>query len=469
MNEFYRDLWLKAQANAKREYEEEYDKDSWDEADKYEREDYVFAEYDRLRKERENMAQRDPKTGRFVSTKNNNETINNTTTNTTNNVKENDDMMNKTMTKAEERTMKLAQSGYNTDNLFNLTLSVPFGKEVRILVDGKEVTVPTTTLETTATAYGNHVVSGLARNFGVPTFVASNGDVCDAETGEVLVKVNDPIAQSIINDGYVKNSKLFRRYVLAHTMKLLEYVDRKNPNRKGWEAGFKDMYGYGYCFEMLKEELHTLAKLQKEDPEYFAERTRFFNGDVVVATLNDYLYRLKKYCNKQMRENPKKYKGQAYVKLARYGNVLVKDLDTKVYEPIKMGIEFVKSAAEANDYSRMERKFNEFMSKYYNKLPYETPKCAVFKDAYKGAGAYFSLQNMIRFHGVDVVGGCRGKYYCEEYLSKLLNGEYKNEVWRFHQLLVETIENNNFDLRRSIAEGHNAPGTVSEKADRYRR
>ena len=441
MNEFYRDLWLKAQEIAKRNYEEEWGEGSWDDADKYEREDYAFAKYDELRKERENM------------------NGNNVTTNTTNNnvnEKEND-IMNKTMTKAEERTMKLVQAGVNVDNFFNLNLQIPFGKEVRILVDGKEVTVPTTTMETTATAYGNHVVgSDLVNQFV---------DICKMGN-EAFGYTNDPIAQSIINDGYVKNSKLFRRWILAHTFKLLEYVDRKDSRRKGWEAGFKDMYSYGYQFEMLKDELHTLAKLQKEDPEYFEERTKFFNGDVVVATLEDFLYRLKKYCKKQMRENPKKYRGQAYVKLARYGCVLVKDLNAKVYGNILTGIANVKIAAKEGTYRDIEKAFNDFMSKYYNKLPYETPKCAAFKDAYKGIGAFESLKNMVRFHGV-VLEGATNKYGSETILYNLLFGEYKKETWRFHNLLVETIKYNNFDLRRSIAEGNAAPNTTSEKADRY--
>jgi hypothetical protein len=458
MNEFYKDLWIKAQENAKKEYEEEWCEGSWDDADKYEREDYAFAEYDRLRKERENMIQRDSK-GRFVSTKKatNNETINNTT----NNVKENDNMMNKT--NAEKRMETLRNNGVNVDNFFNLSMQIPMGAEVKIIVDGKEMVVPA--------FHGNEngiIGNGFVGNFSAPTIVASNGDICNAETGEVLVMANDPIAQSIVNDGYVKNSSLFRRWIFAKTMKMLGYVDRRNPNRKGWEACMKDCYSYGYQFEMMADELHTLAKLklQKEDREYFAERTKFFNGDVAVALLEDYLYRLKKYCKKQMRENPRKYRGEQYVKLARYGNVLVKDLNNKVYIPIEMGIDDVRDAVRNNSYILIEKAFRDFMNQLYNKLPYDTPKCATWKDAFKGAGAYYSLQNACRWHGV-VLKNCVHKYDSELRLEELLNGEYRNEVWRFHNLLVETLEYNNFDLRRSIAEGNCAPNTVSNRAERY--
>ena len=455
-NELERELWMKAQEIARQKYNEEWGTGAWEmQTDKYERQDWVHTEYERLVEEHKNMAQMRDSKGRFISNKGNNET-----TNKNLNERGNDTMERKN--NAEVRMNKLAEAGVDTNNFFNINLQVPFGKEVRILVDGKEMVVPTNTnvIRTETGLVGTYT--------GVPAFVSSNGDVCNAETGEVLVMANDPIAQSIIEDGYVKNSKLFRRWITAHTFKMLNYEAWRNPNRKGWEACMKDRYAYGYQFEMLKDELHTLAKLQKEDPEYFAERTMFFNGDVVVATLNDYLYRLKKYVKKQMKENPRTYRREPYCKLARYGNVLIKDLDDNVYIPIQERINVIESVVKADRYDLLEKEFNIFMNKFYNKLPYETPKCAVFKDAFKGAGAYYSLQNMIRFHNV-VLRGYLGKYDSETRLKALLNGEYKNEVWKFHQLLVDTIAYNNFDLRKSIANGNAAPGTHSDKADYYKR
>ena len=338
-------------------------------------------------------------------------------------------------------------------------MNIPFGAEVKILVNNEEMVIPAQ----------NPTVEGFV--LGGRKVEMCNGDLVDSLTGEVVMMGahHDSIAQNIINDGYVKNSKLFRRWITAHTFKMLNYTAWRNPNRTGWEACMKDCYSYAYQFEQMADELHTLAKLQREDPEYFEERTKFFNGDVAVALLEDYLYRLKKYVKKQMRENPKAYRGQAYVKLAKYGNVLVKDLDVKVYAPIQNGINDLKCVVKSGSgYTLIERTFRDFMSKLYNKLPYETPKCAVWKDAFKGAGAYYTLQNLIRFHGINTLGGCRGKYECEEHLVNLLNGEYRNEVWRFHQLLVDTIKYNNFDLKKSIAEGNCAPNTTSSVARRYK-
>lgn len=44
------ELWKKAQKMAKEEYEENYG--NWEEADKYEREDFVWAAYEKLKGEK---------------------------------------------------------------------------------------------------------------------------------------------------------------------------------------------------------------------------------------------------------------------------------------------------------------------------------------------------------------------------------------------------------------------------------
>ena len=441
-------LWKEAQRIAREKYNEEYGGDSWEEADKYEREDWVWAEFEVLVKGKENN--------------------NNKTTNTNSIKKENDIMENRKMTNADVRMETLKANGVNVDNFFNLNLQIPFGAEVRLTVDGKEMVVPANTVVNGVSVGNRMVENGFVLGGRIVEFY--NGDLLDSMTGKVLFTgvdkdaEIDPIAQSIIEDGYVKNSKLHRRWITAQTFRMLDYVSWRDSRRKGWEACMKDRYAYGYQFEQMADELHTLAKLQKEDPEYFAERTMFFNGKVVVDLLCDYLYRLEKYVKKQMRENPRKYRGEEYVKLARYGNVLIKDLEREVYGKIKAGITYVKWAVEENNYALIEKRFNEFMNKYYNKLPYETTKCAQWKDAFKGSGSFYSLQNLIRWHNV-ILRGCTNKYDSEAMLNSLLYGEYKNDVWKFHQLLVDTIAYNDFDLKKSIANGNAAPNTKSDKAE----
>ena len=374
---------------------------------------------------------------------------NKTNNNNLNKEKENDTMMNRKMNAKEMRREALKTNGINVDNFFDLSLRVPFGAEVRIVVDGKEMVVP---------AQNPTISSGLV--FNGRNVEINNGDLIDSETAEVLfVDVdNDPIAQGIIENGYVKNAKLFRRWITAQTFRMLSYKNWRDPKRTGWEACMKDCFNYNYQFTMMLEEIRVLSILQKEDIEAFLERTHFFNGNVVVATLNDYKYRLENYIKQQRREKTRKYRQQEYVKLARYGNVFVKELDEKVYTPIQKRIDSISYAVKCNNYEQMYKLLKEFMEKAYNKLPYDTPKSQTWKDAFKASGAYYTLLNLIRFHNV-LIKNCEDKYESELHLNQLLDDVFNGEEWRFHKLLVNTIEYNNFDLCKSIAEGNCAPNT----------
>ena len=374
--------------------------------------------------------------------------------NTNNNLNKGENTMKKTA--YEQRMEKLHENGINVDNFFDLSLRIPLNAEVKITVNGKEMTIGQP-----VTQIGNGIAYGT-----------------DAQLTETVIGLpstwdieNDPVAQKIMENGYVKNTMIFRRWIFAQTMRLLNYKSWSNPNRTGWECGVKDLYSYNYQFEMMLEEIRVLAILQKEDTEAFEERSHFFNGDVVVWTLRDYYNRLQKYINKQAREKKRCYKGQPYVKLARYGSVLIKDLREKVYNPMEQAIAHVEYEANYGTYASMYHHLRIFVKDYYNKLPHQTTKCNVWKDAFKGSGAFYSLLNAVRFHEGFITDDNGIKYYgleADKYLHTLLDGEYKHDVWKFHELLKKMIKENDFDLHRSIAQGHNAPGTsVDQRVKKY--
>lgn len=507
-------LWKLAQELAKENFKEEHDcaweelEDSWmGDIDKYEREYRVHSMFEKIIKDENNLRtnnlkmikgewhMRDTKTGNFYKAT---ETNNNTNT-TLNKEKENKTMKNT----REMREAKLQEMGIDTTRFFNLSLQVPFNTEVKITVGEKEVDFYEVDINSFSDdaksiyrlkkinddlikeATDNYVLDGylevdkalknMIQKHGIEKEIKEitayykaveedrknrkkHNDI-SAELNPLVYLADDPIAQSIMEQGYVNNHRLFRRFVLAHTMRMLNYQAWGNTNRKGWEACMKDCFAYEYQFKMMMDEFKVLYKLQKEDIEAFKERTHFFNGNVLVATMEDYLYRLKKYIDKTRKERKRTYKGEEYVKLARYGNVLIKDLDEKVYKYIHHYINTVKSYAESDYYYGMYKTLVEFMDTAYNKLPYDTTKCSVWKDAYKASGAFYSLQNMIRFHNC-LIKNCDDKYESEQHLYDLLD-VFKGEEWRFHKVLVDTIERNNFNLNESIRNGNNAIGTSS--------
>ena len=87
------------------------------------------------------------------------------------------------------------------------------------------------------------------------------------------------------------------------------------------------------------------------------------------------------------------------------------------------------------------------------KLPYETSKCKSWKDAFKGAGAYYTLQNLIRFHGVRViVGGQKSSLSYSETLLEVKRREYDGEWWRLFAFMKKLIDDNKFDFNKRMKE-----------------
>ena len=75
-------------------------------------------------------------------------------------------------------------------------------------------------------------------------------------------------------------------------------------------------------------------------------------------------------------------------------------------------------------------------------------------DAYKGAGAFFTMQNLIRFHGcrfVDEYGVHHDKERSYAWLQKK-NEEYRFDGWRMIGLLRKFLKDNHIDICKKMAE-----------------
>jgi hypothetical protein len=312
------------------------------------------------------------------------------------------------MTK-KERMEKLSNAGVNTGKYFTLNVNeaIPVGAKIHIVVDKD----------------GNYVPE--------------------------IVKENDSIFNMIIEDGYVRNTKLHRRFVMAQMFQMLNYVSY-DKKYSGYNDCLKRMYGYDYTLKMMMEEIRVLSKLEVRDDESFNERIHFFNKDVVVAVMEDYLEKLKKYVEALPDRN---CKGIPYKRIKRR-DVFVADLDKKIYAPVRVHIFAVK---HAKNYAQIYNALEKF-ARSYIKLPFDTAKSKVWIDAYKGAGAYYTLKNLVMFHdceiitepygiaihGVDAVHYLEGKPY-----------EYEGEGWRMFALMKKVIKDNNFDFQARMEEIYN--------------
>ena len=250
------------------------------------------------------------------------------------------------------------------------------------------------------------------------------------------------IAYNVVVDKQVDNKKLFRRWIMAQTFRMMYEPTYRYDRRRGyvketgWDNYLRNRYDYKYQFSMMLEEFKTLNKLSVKDKEEFEERSNFFNKDVAAATCKHYIKQFKDYVNSNKND-------KCVVKLAQYGECSLLEVAAIIakLESIIVDINYSENYAEL--YSNL----NRFM-KVMNKIPADTPKCPEWKTAFKGNGAYYTLKNMILFHGC-LLRGCINKQESMNLLTDCLE-HYKGEYWRFHSMLKDTIELNNFDLRASI-------------------
>ena len=306
-----------------------------------------------------------------------------------------------------ERMNKLNNAGVNTGKYFTLDLpeGIPAGGKIHVVIDENGVAVPMVMKENN----------------------------------------NDPILNQIIEDGYVRNTKLHRRFVMAQMFQMLNFVSYDGRDN-GYNACLRKMYGYDYTFKMMLEEVRVLSKLVERDYETFKERAHFFDRETISAVIEDYLEELKKYVDKLPIH---KCKGVPYKKVKGI-NIFVADFDKKLYFPVR---DYAWKVKCAKNYNAVYNVLCDFMRNMV-KLPYYTKKSAAWIDAYKGEGAFYTLKNLVMFHNCGIkVDKFDIKYGAAA--VHCLNGkldEYKGEGWRMFALMKKVISDNNFDFKKRMEE-----------------
>lgn len=329
------------------------------------------------------------------------------------NKKENKDMMNNRKNKKENRVAALKAGGMDTGKYFSISLpeGLQPGAKINITIDEN----------------------------GISVF---DGDENNIKTNSTLTPDEKALLNQVCVDGYVKNSKLHRRWVMAQMFRMLNY-ESYDGKRFGYDAYLNDNYGYMYQFDMILEEIRVLGKLQERDVKEFNKRKRFFNDQVVADLISDYKNKLCKYIEKLP---IKKCKGVPYKKICGK-NIFIDDIIQKIYTPFNnASYNVISIITHDTDYTKLYLVLKRFvkLAKQY-KLPFETPKCKKWKNAYKGAGSYYTLMNMVKFHNCRANGmyGLDGVYFIE-----MLTDQYgeAEEYYKLFAFLKKTIEDNNFDF-----------------------
>ena len=274
-------------------------------------------------------------------------------------------------------------------------------------------------------------------------FVASN------RNGNLeILSDDDPIFQYITTSGTVPNRKLFRRWVMAQMFHMLSVKNGATNEPIGF-TNILHRRGYEYSWKQLQDELYAQVKMhQHDDIENFIDRNHFFNKHVAYAMAMHYIKELKKIVNNK---KVKKCKGVPYVTIGGR-HIFKTDVHKKLYSPLLNLAWAINSSQNPEALFYAVQNFN----KQREKLNWNTPQCPKWVDAYKGAGAYFTLQNMIRFHGCFLWNDENQRLSKSQSLVFLDQkaGTYAQEGWRLLGLLKKAITDNNIEIEAKVASWH---------------
>lgn len=262
----------------------------------------------------------------------------------------------------------------------------------------------------------------------------------------------DAVGKKIVEGGYVSNWKLFRRWVMSQMFHMLRQMETGRDT-------FNEILqrkGYEYQWSVIEREMYAQMKMSKHgDTKNAGSRNFWFNGMLIYEIAEDYIKKLEYYIENNLKnkyDSKKTYKhtckGMPYVRLQNK-DIFVADLEKKVYAPLKeLAVEmYAKDTYE--DVYKAVKKFN----KIRKHLAWKTKQSDLFISAYKGSGSYYTMRNLIMFHGARFKNGSR-KMSEAKSLEKLdkLALEYSNEGWRMLGVLKQLIKDNDISVQGKIDE-----------------
>jgi len=218
-----------------------------------------------------------------------------------------------------------------------------------------------------------------------------------------IFEEDDPILNEIKKGGFVRNPELFRRWITAQTWSLI-------CNKQSWTEAVRKRYNISYVFRQTKQELRLQIKLMNKGIEN-DHRYSFFSLD----DMKDIFWNLASY------------------------NYSVKN---EKFTSLRNAIMASKSRKELLDViSSCNWWFRN--SEYY--------KPRRWLNSFKGAGAYYTLQNLIRTHGL-VLPNCADmneslKVVEDVYNSIMSYDAYQRRWDILMSLLVNAVHKTNFELK----------------------
>lgn len=250
----------------------------------------------------------------------------------------------------------------------------------------------------------------------------------------------DEIENSIISDGYIPNTNLWRRWIMAQMLR--NYRDKSGNSTfdKHFISGSK----YKYAWETTLNEMKALSHLTGKE---LNKRERFFNLNVTKEMANEYYLRLKKV----IATLPVQKRGNTEFKHIPWSNQnIYYSNESNFWNKIERNIENIQ---KADNYPNMVKALKTFMKEC--PLTMKMPKPEAWKNAFKGAGAYYTMDNMIKFHNCKWFDYNTNKFLSIQDSIEMLEKEtnqHKNEYYKLYAIMRDFVKYNNFDFEKRMEE-----------------
>lgn len=313
---------------------------------------------------------------------------------------------------------------------------------------------------------------------------------------------DDPVVAAILQNGTTRNAHLFKQWVMSqfltkasnctHNWRQQDYTCDRDKDGK-MELSRDNLFKYGiWCkrsWELLNDMLiRQRAMWAHNDMRCYNEDNRWYNQQLAIDMFEHYFHTFKTLV-KHLKV--RRCKGVAYVRIPNahkllgidsraYKGTFLDDLSAKIYKPLRAMGDAIKNAtnplelrcAVQNFYDHMigitDHRWNYrgtglaniTMEKNYQdkmvervRINYKKTTCSAFYNAYMGYGAYFTMQNMIRFHGCLVHDGDQ-VLTKEQSLAWLDNHaeQSRNNAWWMFGACRALVKDNDFDICKKKVE-----------------
>lgn len=261
------------------------------------------------------------------------------------------------------------------------------------------------------------------------------------------------LSSRIRKGGHVRNYRPYRRWIMAQVFHMLDDMDKPRSYRSSDFTGLVRQRGMKYMWKVIRNEFHDITAICRHgDIAEYCRRRRWFNEKLVVDVAFSFLSQLRKQIDAL---DTHTCRGRPYKAITGFGNVFSDELEAKVFSPICgmiSGIQriVVANCSDMSSVNNIVRRLCDFCEQFHESTKVTLSMPESFINAYKGNGGYFTVRNMIMFHGCHLPGE---KFFDESRdLAKLdaIAEKNKDEGWQMIGLVKDVIAANGIDIRRKM-------------------